>query len=81
MGLFERTPVTATVGDRTIACLVCGGGTFWDREIKLNTTGMEFFDLAWANASALGLVCVRCGYVHEFVGDSVQLWEADQPAE
>jgi predicted nucleic-acid-binding Zn-ribbon protein len=76
MGLFSRPkPVTAAVHDKPIACLVCGGGEFWTREIKLNTTGMELFDLAWANQSALGLVCASCGYVHEFVGDNVQMWE------
>ena len=76
MGLFRRErPVTATVGDKTIRCLMCGAGEFWDREIKLNTTGMELFDLAWANQSALGLVCASCGYVHEFLGDLVQMRE------
>jgi len=76
MGLFSRArPVTATIGDKAISCLICGGGEFWDREIKLNTTGMELLDLAWANRSALGLVCAGCGYVHEFVGDAVQMRE------
>jgi len=78
MGLFSREkPVTATIGDKRITCLVCGGNEFWDREIKLNTTGMELFDMAWANKSALGLVCAACGYVHEFLGDAVQMLEAN----
>ena len=76
MGLFSREkPVTASIGKKTITCLMCDGNEFWDREIKLNTTGMELFDMAWANQSALGLVCAACGYVHEFVGDAVQMWE------
>jgi len=76
MGLFSRAkPVTARVGDKPIVCLVCGANQFWDREIKLNTTGMELFDMAWANASALGLVCASCGYVHEFMGDAVQMFD------
>jgi predicted nucleic-acid-binding Zn-ribbon protein len=76
MGLFRRAkPVTASVGDQPIQCLICAGDQFWDREIKLNTTGMELFDMAWANQSALGLVCASCGYVHEFVGDAVQMWD------
>ena len=76
VGLFSRAnPVTASVGEKPIHCLVCGGREFWDREIKLNTTGMELLDMAWANKSALGLVCSACGYVHEFVGDAVQMWE------
>jgi predicted nucleic-acid-binding Zn-ribbon protein len=76
MGLFRKDkPVTATIGDKHIHCVVCGGSEFWDREVKLNTTGLEFLDFAWANKSALGLVCSTCGYVHEFLGDAVQMWE------
>lgn len=78
MGLFsQRTPVTATVHDTPLECVICKGTLFWDREIKLNTSGMELLDLGWANQSALGLVCAVCGYVHEFVGDAVQMWKAE----
>jgi predicted nucleic-acid-binding Zn-ribbon protein len=78
MGLFRKArPRLATVRGRALQCLVCGGGEFWDREVKLNSTGMEFLNLAWANRSALGLLCARCGYVHEFVGDAVKLWDRD----
>ena len=78
MGMRRRgTPNLATVHGRAMRCLVCGGREFWDREVKLNSTGMEFFNLAWANQSALGLVCAGCGYVHEFVGDAVALWDPD----
>jgi hypothetical protein len=51
--------------------------TFYDREIKLNTTGAELFNLGWANQSAVGLVCDGCGYVHTFVSGSVELWKPD----
>jgi hypothetical protein len=78
MGLFRKQrPSLATVRGRALRCLVCGGGGFWSRTIKLNTSGMEFLDLGWANASALGLICAECGYVHEFAGKAVQLWKAD----
>jgi hypothetical protein len=55
---------------------VCGGREFYDREVKLNSTGMELVGLAWANQSALGLLCASCGYVHEFVGDAVMLFDS-----
>lgn len=55
---------------------MCGGREFFDREVKLNSSGMEFMGLAWANQSALGLLCATCGYVHEFVGDSVILLDS-----
>jgi len=77
MGLFRKAgPRLATVHNRPLLCLVCGGGEFWDREVKLNSSGMEFMGLAWANQSALGLLCATCGYVHEFVGDSVILLDS-----
>ncbi|WP_206056777.1 hypothetical protein [Nocardioides sp. GY 10113] len=51
---------------RFLACLVCGGSSFSQRPIKLNTAGMSFFDLDWLNKSADGAICERCGYVHMF---------------
>jgi hypothetical protein len=75
MGLFaKREPRLITVHGRALRCLICEHGEFWDREVKLNSSGMEFFNVGWANQSALGLICARCGYVHEFAGDAVQLW-------
>lgn len=57
---------------RFLACHVCGGALFARREIKMTTTGMTFFDLDWLNKSADGAICVRCGYVHTFLGDAIQ---------
>jgi len=79
MGIFRKqAPRRATVLDQPLRCSICGFDEFWDREIKLNSTGMELLDLGWANQSALGLICARCGFVHEFVGDAVALWKVDQ---
>lgn len=55
---------------RYLACQVCGGATFARREIKMTTTGMTFFDLDWLNRSADGAICMRCGFVHTFLGDA-----------
>ena len=75
MGMFSKSePTLATVRGRPFRCLVCGCREFWNREIKLNSTAMEFFDLGWANQSALGLLCTSCGFVHEFAGDAIELW-------
>jgi predicted nucleic-acid-binding Zn-ribbon protein len=73
---MSRKTSLVTVGpDRhPLNCLVCRGNLFFDREIKLNTSGAEFFNLGWANQSATGLVCERCGYVHTFVSD-IELWD------
>ncbi|MEV6331994.1 zinc ribbon domain-containing protein [Streptomyces sp. NPDC051909] len=60
--------VHAAIGEHPILCLMCDNDTFRKREVKLNSTGMELFDLAWANESATGLICRSCGYVHLFAG-------------
>lgn len=64
-------------GQRFLSCLICGGLDFAQREIKMTTTGMTFFDLDWLNRSGDGAICVRCGYVHTFMGDAHQ-WVAPQ---
>ncbi|WP_029291494.1 hypothetical protein [Cellulomonas sp. HZM] len=56
--------------DKPFTCHVCGGAAFFQREVKLQTTGMTFFDLDWLNRSADGAVCASCGYVHLFAGDA-----------
>jgi hypothetical protein len=78
MGILGKVkPRLATVARRPFECHVCQGRTFHDREVKLNTTGMEFLNLAWANASAIGLICLTCGYVHLFMEGPMELWEED----
>jgi len=66
-----------TIGRTPFTCQVCRSEQFFDREVKLNTSGMEFFDLGWANQSATGLVCTRCGYVHLFLNDSLEFWKPE----
>ena len=67
--------VRAAVSDKWLACLVCGADQFTERPVKLNTTGAEFLGVEWVNRSAMALICTSCGYVHEFLGDAVKLYE------
>ena len=57
---------------RFLSCHACEGLVFAQREIKMTTTGMTFLDLDWLNRSAEGAICVRCGFVHTFMGDAHQ---------
>ncbi|MFI8323846.1 hypothetical protein [Streptomyces sp. NPDC085529] len=66
--------VHAAIGQRPILCLMCDGDAFRRREVLLNTTGMELFNMAWANRSATGLICASCGYVHLFVNPALRTW-------
>ena len=65
------------LGERQLFCLVCEGASFGYREVLMNTSGMTFLDLDWANKNAHGIICRSCGYVHTFMGDQVR-W---RPAE
>jgi hypothetical protein len=71
-GFDGRYTVTLANGG-SLHCLVCSGTEFAKRTIKLNTTGMTFFGLDWANATAQGLACLECGHLMEFATDSVTL--------
>jgi predicted nucleic-acid-binding Zn-ribbon protein len=72
MGLFskeEPVPVLRKSG-KEFACLACGGNRFFKREALLNTPGMTFLNLDWANATAQCYVCGDCGYIHWFLAGS-----------
>ncbi|MFI9046098.1 hypothetical protein [Streptomyces sp. NPDC053427] len=43
--------------------------------MKLNSSGMEFMSMGWANESATGLICWHCGYVHLFVNRDLELYK------
>ena len=73
-------PMRAAIGEMRINCLVCGGDLFREREVKLNSSGMEFMNLAWANESATGLICWRCGHVQLFVNRELRLYRGGQVA-
>jgi hypothetical protein len=50
-----------------VACLFCSGIEFEKGSALLNTIGMTFLNLDWANRSATILICSQCGYVHWFL--------------
>ncbi|HEY9740972.1 MAG TPA: hypothetical protein V6C90_10825 [Coleofasciculaceae cyanobacterium] len=53
--------------ERQLRCLVCDYQLFWYQEAQLNTAVATFFNLDWANRSAICLVCDQCGYIHWFL--------------
>ncbi|MBT2411598.1 hypothetical protein J7I94_13645 [Streptomyces sp. ISL-12] len=74
---MAKKPVRAAVGDIRITCQICGSEHFRDRSVLLNSSGMEFMKLAWANESATGLICWQCGYVQLFANQDLQLYRGD----
>jgi hypothetical protein len=77
---MSRSSALVTVGPERapLLCLACRGQLFSEREIKLNTSGMEFFGLEWANRSGTALICDRCSFVYTFAGDGFEMWAPDE---
>ncbi|MEU1596483.1 hypothetical protein ABZ468_27410 [Streptomyces sp. NPDC005708] len=71
-------PVRAALGEIWITCQICKGDVFRERDVLLNSAGMEFMKLAWADEKATGLICWRCGYVHLFVDSDIKLYRVDK---
>jgi predicted nucleic-acid-binding Zn-ribbon protein len=61
--------VAVTVSGKPLSCVVCGNVAFHERDSLLNTRLATFFNLDWANASAINYICSRCGYIHWFWGE------------
>lgn len=64
------------VREQQVRCVFCQFDQFDNREIKLNTTGMSFFNLDWANKAAVGLVCAQCGYIQMFLDPQIRFERA-----
>ena len=61
-----------TAADQPLACLVCGyDDGFVKREVQMITSGAALLNAGWANKTAFGAVCQRCGFVHTFLGGDV----------
>jgi predicted nucleic-acid-binding Zn-ribbon protein len=56
-----------SVAGLPVTCSHCGGEDFDEGSSQLNTAGMTFLNLDWANQSATVLTCKRCGHVDWFL--------------
>lgn len=54
------------INGHELVCPVCGGKLFYQRETQMNTAGMTFWGLDWANTNALNYYCSECGYIFWF---------------
>ncbi|NGO72903.1 hypothetical protein [Streptomyces boncukensis] len=60
-------PMQVSINGRKLQCPFCGHDQFRQRDIKLNTAGMSFLGLDWANKAATGLICGQCGRIEMFM--------------
>lgn len=64
---MDKQAEQKTAGGKTLKCLVCCNDTFFERPAQLNTRMMTFFNLDWANKTAICRVCESCGFIHWFL--------------
>ncbi|MEI8010927.1 MAG: hypothetical protein WCI27_00400 [Candidatus Omnitrophota bacterium] len=55
------------INGQKLKCSVCGEGQFSKRSSLLNTRGLTFLKLDWANQSADNYICEKCGYIMWFI--------------
>jgi predicted nucleic-acid-binding Zn-ribbon protein len=65
MGIFDRSSKEPFIGtyqimNKIIICPNCGHDKFEMKDVLLNTAGMSFLGLDWANRSASALICTNC---------------------
>ncbi len=70
--LFDSTASAHTTGSyriqgQQIVCHHCGHTRFDQATALLNTPGMTFFGLDWANRTATVLCCKQCGRIEWFL--------------
>jgi len=58
-----------TVAGKAVACLHCSHDRFVEGRAQLNTAGLTFFNLDWANRSAATLTCTSCGRIEWYLTD------------
>ena len=54
-------------GGKPVTCDHCGHDGFSKRRAQLNTPGMTFLGLDWANRTATVLICGQCSRIHWFM--------------
>ena len=52
-----------SVKGKNLVCPFCSHNRFYTRRTLLNTVGMTFFGLDWANKEATNYICEHCGYI------------------
>ena len=59
-------PGTFVAGGQKVTCPHCKSDAFFEGRALLNTFGMTFLHLDWANKEATTLMCDHCGLVQWF---------------
>lgn len=57
-------PTNYYAAGKQVICEHCGNEDFHEGRAQLNTSGMTFMGLDWANETATTLMCDVCGRIH-----------------
>jgi predicted nucleic-acid-binding Zn-ribbon protein len=63
----DADPHSFQINGKTITCPHCSNVQFVQKQILLNTPGMTFFSLDWANKTAFTLTCTKCSQILWFL--------------
>ena len=64
--MAKHEPCEYRIGGEPVQCDHCKHTKFVRGSAMLNTAGMTFFGLDWANRTATTLMCDHCGLIHWF---------------
>ncbi len=67
----EPDPRRFAVAGVNVACSHCKGRDFEQGRAMLNTLGLTFFGLDWANREAYLLICESCAHIDWFLSEPV----------
>jgi ribosomal protein L37E len=68
MGIFsEDQPKRYEIANKQLICMFCGNDTFHTRTEQLQSPGLTFLDIEWADSTATCFICISCGYLHSFM--------------
>ncbi len=70
-------PGQYAAGGHMVVCPQCGTNIFEEGTAQLNTSGMTFLGLDWANRSATTLACTQCGRVQWFLKRPERIVDVD----
>ncbi|MFO7711305.1 MAG: hypothetical protein R6V53_06065 [Candidatus Woesearchaeota archaeon] len=67
-GAFEDDAREVTIIGKQLECNFCGNNTFYEVDVKLNTTATTFFSGVWSllAENAKAYICSKCGKKQEF---------------
>ncbi len=63
----NQEPKEYIIQGKKLKCQVCENSYFRTRKTLMNTVGLTFFNLDWANKRATNYICSNCDYIHWFM--------------